>query len=51
MTEALAYARCHGDRSHEIVRVFKAEPRRPRYDAGVSGEAVRVAFEAKLLER
>jgi hypothetical protein len=49
--EAVAYARCHGERGTDIVRVVKLEPRRPRYDLAVSGEALRRAFEARLTQR
>ena len=49
--EAVAYARCHGERSNEIVRVSKLEPRRPRYDRPVSGETLRKAFESRLQGR
>ena len=47
LTEAEAYARCHGMRDSE-VRIVKLEPRRPRYDLEVSGEDLRRSFEAKL---
>jgi hypothetical protein len=47
LTEAEAYARCYG-RGDENVRAVKLEPRRPRYEVPVSGEALREAFERKL---
>jgi hypothetical protein len=50
LTEAEAYARCHGTRETE-VRIVKLEPRRPRYELEVSGEDLRRSFEAKLAER
>ena len=50
LTEAEAYARCHGTRESE-VRIVKLEPRRPRYDLEVSGEDLRRSFEAKLADR
>jgi len=50
LTEAEAYARCHGTRETE-VRIVKLEPRRPRYDLEVSGEDLRRSFEAKLADR
>jgi hypothetical protein len=50
LTEAEAYARCHGRRESE-VRIVKLEPRRPRYDLEVSGEDLRRSFEAKLAGR
>ena len=50
LTEAEAYARCHGMRDSE-VRIVKLEPRRPRYDLEVSGEDLRRSFEAKLADR
>ena len=49
--ESVAYARCHGERSNDIVRVSKLEPRRPRYDLPVSGESLRQAFESRLQGR
>jgi hypothetical protein len=49
--EAVAYARCHGERGNEIVRVSKLEPRRPRYAPPVSGETLRQAFESRLQSR
>jgi hypothetical protein len=50
LTEAEAYARCHGTRESE-VRIVKLEPRRPRYDLEISGEDLRRSFEAKLADR
>jgi hypothetical protein len=50
LTEAEAYARCHGLRDSE-VRIVKIEPRRPRYQLEVSGEDLRRSFEEKLAER
>ena len=50
LTEAEAYARCHGTRDSE-VRIVKLEPRRPRYDLEISGEDLRRSFEAKLADR
>lgn len=56
LTEAVAYARCHGDRGRDILSVKK----RPRYElpdrrrgftVSVSGETVRQAFAVKLEER
>ena len=38
ISEAVAYARCHGDRDADLVRVVRVEPRRQRYSLGVSGE-------------
>ena len=50
ITEALAYARCHGSRGHDIT-VVKL-PSHTHYAApGVSGETLRRAFEAKLADR
>ena len=51
LTEAEAYARCHGTRETEGVRIVKLEPRRPRYDLPVSGEDLRRSFEEKLERR
>jgi hypothetical protein len=50
LTEAEAYARCHGTRESE-VRIVKLEPRRPRYELEVSGEDLRRSFERKLADR
>jgi hypothetical protein len=50
LTEAEAYARCHGIRDSE-VRIVKLEPRRPRYQLPVSGEDLRRSFEEKLDHR
>ena len=50
LTEAEAYARCHGVRESE-VRIVKIEPRRPRYRLEVSGEDLRRSFEEKLERR
>jgi hypothetical protein len=50
LTEAEAYARCHGDREAE-VKVVHIEPRRPRYKLRVSGEDLRRSFESKLAAR
>ena len=47
LNEAEAYARCHGTRGDE-VRIIKVEPRRARYETGVSGERLREAFESRL---
>ena len=47
LDEAEAYARCHGDRGPE-VRIVDVEPRRARYDLGVSGEDLRQSFERRL---
>jgi hypothetical protein len=47
LTEAEAYARCHGRRETD-VRIVKLEPRRPRYELDVSGEDLRRSFEQKL---
>ena len=51
ISEAVAYARCHGERGRDLVRVVKAEPRRPRYALKVSGETLRRAFESRLDHR
>lgn len=51
ITEALAYARCHGDRGRDIVRVVKLQPHQRVTAGGVSGETLRRAFEGKLAER
>ena len=51
ISEASAYARCHGDRDTELVRLVSREPRRPRYELPVSGETLRQAFELRLEQR
>lgn len=48
--EAEAYGRSYGGPSGE-VKVVKVEPRRPRYDLKVSGEALRDAFLDRLNRR
>jgi len=50
LSEAEAYARCHGRRESE-VRVVQLPPRPPRYETRVSGEDLRRLFEAKLDSR
>ena len=50
LTEAEAYARCHGIRESD-VKIVKLEPRRPRYQLPVSGEDLRRSFEEKLARR
>ena len=50
LTEAEAYARCHGTRESD-VRIVRLEPRRPRYQLQVSGEDLRRRFEEKLEDR
>ena len=50
LTEAEAYARCHGMHDSE-VRIVKIEPRRPRYQLEISGEDLRRSFEEKLAGR
>jgi hypothetical protein len=56
ITEAIAYARCHGDRGTTILRVSKRPPfelpeRRRGFRVSVRGETLRQAFAAKLDER
>jgi hypothetical protein len=50
LTEAECYARCYGE-GDDNVRFVKLEPRRPRFDIGMSGEELRRAFESRLNER
>jgi hypothetical protein len=47
LSEDECYARCYGDRD-ATVRVVRLEPRRPRYSILISGEELRVQFEARL---
>lgn len=51
--EAEAYARCHGDRSAEILRVEPLPPPPPKTSitAGITGETLRQAFERRLRAR
>ena len=50
LSEAEAYARCHGTRETE-VRIVHLEPRRPRYPLRVTGEDLRRSFEQRLDSR
>jgi hypothetical protein len=50
LSEAEAYARCHGTRETE-VRIVHLEPRRPRYELRVTGEDLRRSFERRLDSR
>ena len=51
ISEAVAYARCHGDRDTELVRLVRSEPRKQRYHVRVTGETLRQAFELRLDRR
>lgn len=56
ITEAVAYARCHGDRGSEIVSVTKRPPyvlpqRRRGYHVSVPGERLRQAFADRIDHR
>lgn len=47
-----AYARCHGERSGEIVSVARLERKPiPRRTGNLTGELLRRAFEARLDSR
>jgi hypothetical protein len=48
--EAEAYGRSYGGGSRD-VRIVKVEPRRPRYQLKVTGEALRDAFLDRLNRR
>ena len=50
ISEAEAYGRSYGDHTG-LVKVVKVEPRRPRYQLKVSGEALRDAFLDRLNRR
>ena len=47
LTEAECYVRCYGGWD-PTVTVVKLEPRRPRYELAVTGEALRRGFEARI---
>lgn len=47
LSEAEAYARCHGERTPD-VKVVRMEPRRKRHVTTVSGEELRQRFEERL---
>ena len=54
LDEAAAYARCHGERSSEIVRVDPLPPPPPEPPLptrGITGESLRSAFEERLRSR
>jgi hypothetical protein len=48
--EAEAYGRSYGDTKRD-VKIVKVEPRRPRYQLKVTGEALRDAFLDRLNRR
>ena len=48
--EAECYHRLHGERDND-VRVVQLEPRRPRFQLGVTGEDLRRRFEERLDRR
>jgi len=47
LSEAECYVRCYGG-WEPTVTIVKVEPRRPRYEPKVSGEALRQEFEARI---
>ncbi|MEP6812248.1 MAG: hypothetical protein ABI990_04600 [Actinomycetota bacterium] len=55
LDEAAAYARCHGERSSEILRVDPLPPPPPEEPPpptrGITGESLRSAFEKRLRSR
>jgi hypothetical protein len=54
IAEDEAYARLHGDRGEDIVRVERAPPPPPparRVPEGLTGENLREAFERRLRSR
>jgi hypothetical protein len=54
LDEATAYARCHGERSSEILRVVPLPPEPPPpppQPLGITGETLRMAFERRLRSR
>ena len=48
--ESEAYHHSYGDAPRD-VKIVKLEPRRPRYQLGVSGETLRRAFAERLARR
>ena len=50
LSEAECYVRCYGG-WEPTVTIVKLEPRRPRYETPVSGEALRREFEARIDSR
>ncbi len=50
LNERDCYSHCYGVRDGN-VRIVKVEPRRPRYAPTVSGEEVRLLFEARMGSR
>jgi hypothetical protein len=55
ISEAVAYARCYGERGSELLRVSKAAPPSPPRPSAsepkVSGEKLRRDFESRLASR
>jgi len=52
LDEAAAYARCHGERGSEILRVDPLPPAPPReWAPAITGETLRMAFEQRLRSR
>jgi len=49
--EAAAYARCHGERGADIIRVEVLPPAPPKPRISVTGETLRAAFEKRLRAR
>jgi hypothetical protein len=47
LSEGECYARCYGGRD-ATVRIVQLEPRRPRHELEVTGEALRRQLEARL---
>ncbi len=50
LSEVECYARCYGAWD-ATVRIVRLEPRRPRYELAVTGEAMRLRFEELLDSR
>jgi hypothetical protein len=51
ITEAEAYARCHGDRGPDLIRLMVMPRPKPRFPADVTGETLRRDFEWRLDHR
>lgn len=51
ITEAEAYARCHGDRGPDLIGITVIPRPKHRFPIGVTGETLRRDFELRLDHR